>query len=77
MASKITLVIPFNFFTKDFLEIEVKKHLGVRGDDLIQHFTHEMQNVHKSNKNSKLFSHDMVYDCKASGNNVVLIGSKI
>lgn len=74
---KITLMIPKQFFSKDFLDIEVKKELGVRGDDLIQHFKGEMQRLHKCNKNSKLFNHDMIYMCRMAGNNVVLVGSKI
>ena len=74
---KITLMIPKQFFTKDFLEIEVKKHLGVRGDDLIQHFRGDMKDLHKNNKRSKLFSHDMVYDCSSTVSNVVLVGTKM
>ena len=74
---KITLMIPKEFFTNDFLEIEVKKQLGVRGDALIQHFRGEMRNVHKHNKNSKLFSHDMIYTCKMVEGKIVFRGSKI
>ena len=74
---RITLSIPKQFFSKDFLEIEVKKGLGIRGDSLIQHFKGEMQRLHKHNRNSKLFSHDMIYMCKSVENNVVLVGSKI
>ena len=75
--SRITLMIPKQFFNKDFLEIEVKKQLGVRGDSLIQHFKGEMRELHKHNRKSKLFSPDMFYMCKAANNNVVLTGAKI
>lgn len=77
MGGRITLMIPKQFFTKDFLEIEVKKHLGVRGDDLIQYFRGDMRELHKNNKRSKLFNHNMVYDCRSTVSNVVLVGSKI
>lgn len=74
---KITLMIPKEFFTNDFLEIEVKKQLGVRGDALIQHFRGEMQRIHKHNKGAKIFSHDMMYTCKMANDKVVFTGSKI
>ena len=73
----ITLMIPQQFFNKDFLEIELKKQMGVRGDTLIQHFRGGMQEIHKHNRNSKLFSDKMFYMCKAVNGNVVLTGAKI
>ncbi len=77
MAGKITLLIPRRFFSADFLNIEVKKCLGIRGDDLIQHFRGDMQELHKNNKNSRLFNHDMIYMVKSTNGSVVLTGLKI
>lgn len=74
---RITLMIPKQFFTNDFLEIEVKKKLGIRGDSLIQHFKGEMHELHKHNKKSRLFNHNIVYMCTAVNNNVMLVGAKI
>lgn len=74
--NRIILMIPKQFFTKDFLEIEVKKQLGVQGDTLIQHFKGEMQRLHKKNKRSKLFSPHMFYMCKETDTAVILTGSK-
>ena len=77
MEGIITLSIPQQFFTKDFLDFEVKKELGVKGDELIRHFTGTMKEIHSNNRNSRLFNKKMFFLCKATKNSVVLTGSKI
>ena len=74
---KIILMIPKQFFARDFLEIEAKKEYGIRGDSLIQHFKGEMQELHKHNSQSGLFNSQMIYMCKSDGSNVMLTGTKI
>lgn len=69
---RMVLKIPKQFLSKDFLEIEVKKKLGVRGDDLIQHLRGEMREVHKHNSKSSMFSPKTIYMCEMVGNDVKL-----
>lgn len=75
--NKIILSIPKKQFSKDFLDIEVKKKLGVRGDTLTQHFRGEMQRIHSRNKRSNIFNSAMFYMVTEKGNNVILTGSKV
>lgn len=74
--NKVILNIPKKFFSKEFLEIECKKGLGVKGDDLPMHFRGDMQKVHRGNKRSKLFGSDMFYMLSLRGDSVILVGSK-
>lgn len=73
---KITLLIPKRFLSKDFLDIEVAKGLGVRGDDLARHLRGSMQEIHRNNRNSRLFNKSMIFICKDAGESVSLIGSR-
>ena len=68
---KVFLSFPVKSFTKDFIEIEVKKELGVRGD-MIPYYLKDKP-VHKPT--TGLFDHKMFYCCKMVNDNVVLIGA--
>lgn len=68
---KVTLSFPANLFTKDFLDTEVKKELGVRGDMLPWHL--KKKPVHKPT--TGIFDHKMIYCCKLVNGNVLLVGA--
>ena len=68
---KAFLSFPAETFTKDFLDIEVRKELGIRGN-MIPYYLKE-KTVHKPT--TGLFSRNMFYCCKIVNNNVILIGA--
>lgn len=65
--------MPASHFNKDFLECEVAKNLGVKGDDLYNHIKDEY--IPNERKGSLLFSSNMMYVCAQVGNDVVLSGT--
>ena len=69
----IVLRIPAIQFNKDFLDCEVEKKLGVRGDALFYHIKKEY--IKELKKETILFSNSVMYMCNRVGNDVILIGA--
>lgn len=73
ISMKISLSLKQSYFKQDFLDMEVRKKLAVRGDRLLCHFKEEYQEDAK--QYGKLFSNDIMYYCKDySSGKVHLIG---
>lgn len=71
---KIVLSFPKKFFKQDFLDIEVEKGLGVRGDALPNHLK---ENIRVDKRETGLFSKKLVYCCTSVNENVVLVGTTV
>lgn len=73
MKGRIILSFPKNQFTEDFINTEVNKELGIRGDMLPQYI--KSKNIHSNYKPSVLFNHNTVYCCKAVHDQVILVAA--
>lgn len=67
----VEMKIPMQVFSKDFLDIEVKKRLAIRGDELIFRFKSEYYAGMKSNF-KRLLSHDYIYIVKEVKDDLII-----
>ena len=68
---KVLLARPVEEFTEDFINIEVKKELGIRGD-MIPYY---LKNKITPYPTTGLFAHNALYCCKEVNGKVILTGT--